>query len=459
MTLENIPFRLAASVGRLLKTLSLRAHEKGLELICDIEPDVPEGLLGDPTRLQQILTNLVGNAIKFTDSGEVVVRIGVLDRDEDAVHLGFAVTDTGIGIPKDKQADIFESFTQGDGSTTRKYGGTGLGLAISKRLAACMGGSVTVESDSGEGSTFRFDVRLGLSTAIEAPVVSLPHPLLGLKVLLVDDNATNLRVLAGYAKKSGMAPFAAASAPEGLLMAKAAHAAGSPFRVIFTDYRMPEMDGFALIQAVRECGALHAIPVLMLTSVDLGDFAARCREFAVNHYLTKPVDREELESLVVEVLNDSGGKDARPPLTKLDPATGPCAPQSLRVLVAEDNYVNQRVITRLLDKMGHTVSLVNDGHQALQAAEQNQFDVILMDCQMPGMDGFDATRRIRTSGSLALRRVPIIALTAHALKGDRERCLNAGMNDYLSKPIAAQDLASLLAAVSASKVAVPSANP
>ena len=447
LTLESIPFRLSPTLGGLLKMLAQRAHEKGLELVCDIAPDVPESVVGDPTRLQQILTNLVGNAIKFTAVGEVAVVVKLVGKNEESIRVEIAISDTGIGIPKEKQSQIFESFTQADGATTRKYGGTGLGLAISKRLADLMSGSITVESDTGCGSTFRFVLPLGLGPAANAEIDLLcPASLRGLRALIVDDNSTNLRVLDGYAKSCGMEPVAAQSAVEGLNLALRACESGIPFDVIFTDFHMPDMDGFALIRAIRECGSLNGVPVLMLTSSDLSEFTSQCGQFGVRYHLTKPINREELKALVLKAIGEV--HNPGPQLAADLPSqfnTGPV----LRILVAEDNYVNQRVVERLLEKMGHAVRVVENGRKVLDALEEQEFDLILMDCQMPEMDGFEATARIRASSSQSVKHIPIIAVTANALSGDRERCIRAGMDDYIAKPFDSRDLATKLAQAAA----------
>jgi two-component system sensor histidine kinase/response regulator len=449
LSLESIPFRLSPTVGGLLKMLALRAHEKGLELVCDIAADVPESVIGDPTRLQQILTNLVGNAIKFTESGEVSVAVKVLhDRTpaEDPpteIFLEFKITDSGIGIPSDKQADIFDSFIQADGATTRKYGGTGLGLAISKRLADLMSGAISVESEPGKGSIFRLQIPVGVCLVPRAVEIALPEAVLrGLRVLIVDDNTTNLRVLSGYVKGSGMEAVVSTTAAEGLQIAIQAFEAGTPFDLIFTDFQMPDMDGIELVRSIRRCGSLEAVPVLMLSSADHSDFTAQCREFGVRYYLTKPIHREELIALALKAVQGiHPGRRPAPAAPTL--YNGP----PLRILVAEDNFVNQRLIERLLKKMGHTVQVVDNGVKVLNALEIDEFDMILMDCQMPDMDGFEATAKIRALPMPSLRRIPIVAVTANALLGDRERCIKAGMDDYMAKPIDARDLAAKIAQV------------
>jgi two-component system sensor histidine kinase/response regulator len=440
LTLEAMPFQLSRTVARLLKTLSLKAHEKGLDLPCEIDPDIPESVMGDPTRLQQILTNLVGNAIKFTHQGEVRVTIRSLEKVGDSARIEFAVSDTGIGVPLDKQASIFDSFTQADGSTTRKYGGTGLGLAIASRLVRSMGGSIDLDSAPGRGSTFRFDVVLGIGAPSSGPLASVDL-LRDVPVLVVDDNATNLRVLAGYARKYGMIPATAASVEQALELASEAHRAGRPFKLIFTDYDMPGMDGFDLISAIRRSGATASTPVLMLASADHNDFVTRCRELDVRWRLTKPISPEEFRDIALAAVSEACSSHSRSALAQA------LTEHPLRVLVAEDNLVNQRVIGKILEKMGHAVYTVENGRDAIIVAESGAFDVILMDCQMPMLDGFEATRQIRDSQIPGLPAIPIIALTAHALEGDRERCLAAGMDDYLPKPLDIRLLASKLSTI------------
>ncbi len=445
LMLELIPFELSRTVARLLKTVSLKANEKGLELIYDVDPDLPAWLTGDPVRIQQVLLNLVGNAIKFTDSGEVSVKIQTIRKSDTEAEVGFMITDTGIGVAVGKRESIFESFTQADGSTTRKYGGTGLGLAISNRLVRQMGGKIELTSELGLGSTFRFNLTLGVANK---PVEEAPtdwHELAGLPVMVVDDHPANLLVIAGYARKLGMNPTCAGSGQEALQMAVDAENAGHPYRLIVTDYHMPGMDGIELIQQLQETH-LGVIPVLMLTSVDHRQFSSRAGASGLRYCLTKPVSPDELREISLLALARAVDSRAAAcsPAAKNEPDR-----RTLRILVAEDNQVNQHLIGRLLTNMGHSYHLAENGLEAVAAAESGHFDVVLMDCQMPEMDGFEASLQMRSSAVAAVRKLPIIALTAYALRGDRERCIQAGMDDYLAKPINALELEAKLAAIAA----------
>jgi signal transduction histidine kinase/CheY-like chemotaxis protein len=435
--LERIDFDLRDSLGDTMKTLSLRAQQKGLELACLIPRDVPDRLAGDPGRLRQIVVNLVGNAIKFTERGEVVVRVENQAGNADDACLHFAVQDTGIGIPRDKQQAIFNAFEQEDASTTRRYGGTGLGLAIASRLVQLMGGRIWVESTPGQGSTFHFTARLGLSKGpAVSRVMGRPATLRGLPVLVVDDNATNRRILEEVLRNWGMVPATADSRPAALAALRRAAAAGQPFPLVLLDGMMPEMDGFMLAEHIRGHPELAGAPIMMLSSSDRRTDSTRCKELGIATYLTKPVKQSELLDAILTVLG-----------TRPAPAPAPDCPREpraparpLRILLAEDNAVNQRLATRLLEKQGHTVAVAATGAEAVAALEHATFDLLLMDLQMPEMDGFEATARVRAREKTTGRRVPIVAMTAHAMKGDRERCLAAGMDGYVSKPVHAQEL-------------------
>jgi two-component system, sensor histidine kinase and response regulator len=444
LQLESIAFPLAHDIGRLLKTMALRAHEKGLDLVCDIDPAVPPHLVGDPTRLVQVVTNLVSNAIKFTERGEVMVSVKLLERRGEAARLEFAVADTGIGIAPEIRQSIFDSFTQADGSTTRKYGGTGLGLAICSRLVRWMGGTIEVDSEQGQGSTFRFTLELGIGAEEAAGEPENDNSLAGRRILVVDDHPTQLKVIAGYARKLGMTAVTALSAREALALAEDAWKNGAPFDIIFTDYRMPEVDGFGFIRELEQRGIPAASPVVMLTSVDHGEFSYGRREFNLRLHVTKPVTPDEFRRVAQAAVSQGGcALPAEPEVHIVFPE----AQRPLRVLVAEDNPVNQRVIGRVLEKLGHSPSMASNGREALAAATREPFDLVLMDCQMPEMDGFEAARAIRSAADPVLRGIPILALTAHALQGDRDRCLEAGMNDYLSKPVDVRQLATKLEAL------------
>jgi signal transduction histidine kinase/CheY-like chemotaxis protein len=439
LTLDPIDFNLHANMGEVVKTLALRAHQKGLELLCHFAPDVPDALVADPDRLRQILVNLTGNAIKFTEKGEVLISVSVDSREEDSAVLHFTVADTGIGIPQKKQARIFEAFTQADGTSTRRYGGTGLGLAISSQLVLMMNGRIWVESKPGQGSVFHFTAQLGLGA--EEPVLSdrLDESALdGLPVLIVDDNATNRRILRELVTRWGMRPAVAESAPAALELMRLEQNAGTKFPLILLDAQMPDTDGFALAQAIQRDVALAGAAIMMLSSSDLHEEAKRCRELGVAMYLVKPINPIELRQAILKTL----GAAPQPELESLAPAisagAGPEAngqPHPLRILLAEDNAVNQKLMLHLLEKSGYSVTVAADGVLALEACKRQSFDLVLMDIQMPRMGGFEATKAIRQFEEATGRHIPIIALTAHAMKGDRDRCLEAGMDDYLSKPI------------------------
>ncbi|MBA4062532.1 MAG: hypothetical protein C0501_02275 [Isosphaera sp.] len=450
LSLDPIPFRLRDAVGDTLKALALRAHGKGLELTCDVRPDVPDAVVGDAGRLRQVLTNLVGNAVKFTAKGEVGVRAERVPDPGGGVRVRFSVADTGIGIPADARAAIFDPFTQADGSTTRKYGGTGLGLTICARLVSLMGGTIAVESEPGKGSTFSFDVRFTRATPSAAKSgVFPPSDLRGLNVLVVDDNPTNRRVLAETLQLWGARAACAASGPEALAELTRAAAAGTPYPLVLLDAMMPEMDGFAVAERVAGRADLAAPVVMMLSSADRGEDAARCRALGMAGYLVKPVKPGELRRALAAAVGTraEAARAARPA------APAPDAPP-LRILLAEDNAVNQRVAVRILQGCGHRVTVANHGGEAVRLSAGERFDVILIDVQMPVMDGFEAVAVIRAREAGTGRRTPIVAMTAHAMKGDRERCLAAGMDDYLSKPVRRDELVGILARIGGEAAAV-----
>jgi PAS domain S-box-containing protein len=440
LELESIDFSLRETLGDTMKVLGPRAREKGLELACHIPPDVPDGLRGDPVRLRQVVLNLVGNALKFTEAGEVVVDAAVEQRIDDRLGLRIAVRDTGIGITADKKELIFAAFAQADASTTRKYGGTGLGLAISSSLAQLMGGGIDVESEVGKGSTFRLRACFELAKGPVAPRPEVPpETLRGLPVLVVDDNATNRRILQEMLTSWGMKPTLAPGCNQAMAHLLRAAAEGEPYPVVLLDAMMPGMDGFELAQWVQDQPELGATILLMLSSAARAGDAERCKEVGVAIYLTKPLKQSELLRAVLTACQSP-------------PAPGPCVTEAdalrtpdggvggLKVLLAEDNAVNQRLAVRLLEKDGHAVQVVANGREAVAAVAREHFDVVLMDVQMPEMDGLEAARRIRAREQAEGGHVPIIAMTAHALKGDRERCLAAGMDDYVPKPIPARAL-------------------
>ncbi|MCS6863759.1 MAG: response regulator, partial [Gemmata sp.] len=446
LDLDPIPFALRETVGDTLKSLAHRAHGKGLELACDVDHNVPDIVQGDAHRLRQILTNLVGNAIKFTEKGEVVVRCERVPQPGEAIRLRFSVVDTGIGIPAHKLQAIFEPFTQADGSTTRKYGGTGLGLTISQRLVELMGGRIWAESEVGQGSRFFFEVVLEPARGSFERTIETPVDLKGMSVLVVDDNATNRRVLAEMIRHWGARPTCTASGEEALDELRWASNNGHPYPLVLLDGMMPGMDGFMVAERITQDPKLAGTAIVMLTSADRQGDIARCRALGVAMYLVKPVKPAELSRAIAAALSNPASSvmnraalGPRPDTAKPTPPSSP-----LRVLVAEDNLVNQRVIVRMLENLGHHITVAADGVQTLATWERERFDLILMDVQMPEMDGFEATRQIRRREQLTSQRTPIVAMTAHAMKGDRERCLAAGMDDYLSKPIQRAELLRVL---------------
>src|SRR6267378_531265 len=444
--LESIDFNLRDCLEMSLKTLALSADEKGLELLCEVAPEVPEVVRGDSGRLPQVIINLAGNAIKFTDRGEVALKVQVEASNEHDCTLRFTVADSGIGIPKEKLQSIFDPFSQADTSMTRKYGGTGLGLTISSRLVGMMGGRIWVESELGRGSQFHFTTRLGIADTkvIEVGAIAPPEILRAVKVLVVDDNRTNRRILEGMLNRWEMKVTCVEGGDEALAQLCAALESGKPYGLVLTDMHMPGMDGFALVERIRRRPELSTATIMMLTSAGHRGDAARCQELGVSAYLLKPIRQSELREAIARVLGAKEQKGAIPLITRysLQDAREPTG--SLRVLVAEDNLVNQRLVTRLLEKRGHFVVVAGNGREALVALEKESFDLVLMDVQMPVMDGFEATAAIRKREGGKGIRVPVVALTAHAMKGDREKCLAGGMDGYLTKPIRPQQLDELL---------------
>ena len=441
--LETIPFSLLENLDKTMKAIAVRAHQKGLELIYEILPDVPDRLLGDPGRLRQILTNLVGNAVKFTERGEVFVRVEQQRREGGRATLHFAVKDTGVGIAAEKHETIFKAFSQADGSMARKYGGTGLGLTISSRLVELMNGRVWMESEVGGGSTFHFtadmEVEATPSGARQQPLDA--EELFGVSVLVVDDNLTNQSVLREMLVRWGMKPSIASGWRSALEALEVAKGAERMFSLIMLDGQMPEMDGFTLARRIRDDPCCVNAEMMMLTSSgQIGD-ATRCKESGIAAYLIKPVRQSELFEALGRVLNKNRKEYVQPEVT-------PPMPQAFRnkprVLLAEDNTVNQTLAVRILEKRGCLVRVVGQGREALAALEQENFDVVLMDVQMPEMDGFEATQAIRAREQASGGHIPVIAMTAHALIGDHERCMAAGMDGYVAKPIRMQELFSVM---------------
>lgn len=434
--LDPIEFNLQDSMAETMRALALRAHQKELELVYQIAPDVPAYLVGDPGRLRQIIVNLVGNAIKFTQQGEIVVRARCESRDDRELQLHFSIADTGIGIPAEKHALIFEAFAQADSSTTRQYGGTGLGLAISAKLAGFMGGRIWVESVPGTGSTFHFTAQFGIAERENPPAVqTLQTELLHLPVLLVDDNATNRRILADMTRGWGMQPTWVESGTAALERLKRAEAEGHGFKLAIIDSNMPGMNGFALAERIRAEPHLAGAMIMMLTSDGRHGDAARCRELGIAAYLTKPIRKSELLAAILAVLGQTPQELSTNLVTRHSLRE---AFRSLSILAAEDNPVNQKVVVRMLEKMGHRATIAKNGYEALSLLKSGTFDLVLMDVQMPEMDGLTATREIRKNERQTGSHIPIIAMTAHAMKGDKARCLEAGMDGYVTKPASSQ---------------------
>jgi two-component system sensor histidine kinase/response regulator len=450
LEIDSIDFNVGISVGETMKTLSLRAHQKGLELAFEISPDVPDALVGDPGRLRQIIVNLIGNAIKFTERGEVVLHIETKSRSEDTIQLHFTVADTGIGIPADKQKAIFEAFEQADGSMTRKYGGTGLGLAISTRLVELMGGQIWVESKLNHGSKFHFTANFNLQKLPARTVVPRdPQTLRDMRVLVVDDNATNRQILLKMLQNWHMKPIAANSGAEAIVALREGKTAGQFYSLILLDAQMPEMDGFTLAEAIKQNPDWKAASVMMLSSAGQRGDAMRCRELGVAAYLTKPIQQSELLDAIVTALGTRAMNETSPSVVTRHSLRE--SRNHLEILLAEDNAVNQLVARRLLEKYGHSVTVANDGKKALEAMEEKRFDLVLMDIQMPEMNGFQATQAIREKEKVTGKRTPIVAMTAHTMKGDKEKCIAAGMDSYLTKPIRTEELLAVLDEIGSGK--------
>jgi two-component system, sensor histidine kinase and response regulator len=461
LALEPVPFALRENLGTTLKTLALRAHQKGLELASHVHPDVPDTLVGDSGRLRQIIVNLVGNAIKFTDQGEVLVEVRrhqeatpctSTPEDNQKMALHVSVRDTGVGIPAEKHHLIFEPFTQADGSTTRKHGGSGLGLAIASHLVELMGGRLWVESTVDQGSTFHFTARFDvLRRPLSTPASVEKMDLQNLPVLVVDDNATNRRILQDMLTHWGMQPTTAGSGSEALEILERTADSGRFFPLILLDARMPGMDGLAVAEQIKHDSRLQKAIILMLSSSDQRDIEGHCHQLGVHVYLRKPITKAELWEAMTAALSRAKlpdeeraalhGRDDAPPHIDQAPI------KRLRILLAEDNAVNQRLVVRLLEKHGHTMLIANTGHEVLTTLDQQPVDLVLMDVQMPEMDGFEATAVIREQERQKGGHLPIIALTAHAMKGDQERCLAAGMDGYVTKPINVQTLSEAISLV------------
>jgi PAS domain S-box-containing protein len=444
--LETIDFDLRDTIETTLKTLAVRANQKGLDLHAEFDADVPEMVSGDSTRVRQIVLNLAGNAIKFTESGEVKVLVRSRPSTGEQPNLHFIVSDTGIGIPPEKLDLIFKPFSQADSSTTRKYGGTGLGLTISMRLVGVMGGKMWVESEVGKGSQFQFTLRLPAAKAGKVQNIAdcSPRILEAVRVLVVDDGASNRRIMQGILSRWGMNVTLAQGGAQALDELSAACTQGKPYALILTDLHMPDMDGFELVERIRQREELSMAAIMMVSSAGQRGDGARCQKLGVAAYLLKPIRQVELRGAILKVLSARSSTEPCPLVTRYTLPVAIAPQVSLRVLLAEDNQVNQRLAMRLLEKRGHQVTVVGNGRDAVDAASKVDFDLVMMDLQMPEMDGFEAVAALREREIETGIHLTVIALTAHALKGDRERCLEAGMDGYLTKPIRGQELDAVL---------------
>jgi len=465
MELETIDFNLRVTLENAADTLAFKAHEKGLEVTCDIRPDVPTALIGDPGRLRQIIVNIVGNSIKFTEKGEIVIRVEMESESNDLVKLHFMVLDTGIGIPPDKLDTVFKSFEQVDGSTTRKYGGTGLGLSITRKFVEMMGGKIHVESPNrfrleedsntrnresrigGPGSIFHFTVCFELSRSKN---ISVPHPkpkdLSGMPVLIVDDNYTNRILLREMITSWGLVPTITANGKEALDRFNKAFGSGTPYRLILLDMQMPELDGFDVAKMIRDAPSGKDVRIILLSSIGQRGDSDRCKEIGISGYLPKPIKQSDLFDAIMMTMGLRSEEMPKVITRHIIYEER----ESFNILLAEDNLINQTLAIKLLETRGHRVTLASNGTEAVEAFKKGDFDLILMDIQMPEMDGFEATRAIRNlmlekdDSKGRMSDIPIIAMTAHAMTGDREKCIDAGMDDYVSKPIKPEALYSVI---------------
>jgi signal transduction histidine kinase/DNA-binding response OmpR family regulator len=439
MVLEREVFSLRDNIYETLRPLAPTAHEKGLELIVKVDDEAPDVLEGDAGRLRQVLVNLAGNALKFTEEGEIIVEAGVRSRRGRSVRIGFKVSDTGIGISEDKVKTIFEAFEQVDDVGARRHGGAGLGLAISVQLIKLMGGEIRVESRPGQGSAFFFELPFQVSEE-QAPAAQEPEiaALKGLKTLVVDDNAANRLIYRELLTAWDMLPEDASDSAAALEALLGAQRRGRPFALVLTDDHMPGADGLSFLSDIRGRPELEQIKIILLSSADQADGFARARRLGAGACLTKPVKPADLLHAIASVMGFTSPKP--PALPPEKPLSDMVSRRSLNILLAEDTPINQLVARRMLERMGHRVTVVENGLQTLSAVEGERFDLVLMDVQMPELDGLEATRRIRLGEKGAGRRIPIVAMTAHAMKGDKERCLEAGMDGYISKPIDPSDL-------------------
>jgi len=432
--IERINFKLHDSLNQMISSLAVQAHLKGLELALDISNDIPNTVIGDPGRFRQVITNLIGNAIKFTEKGEVVVRIKPITRTTNQMRIQISVSDTGIGIPKSKQKTIFDVFSQADGTMSRRYGGSGLGLSISAQLVNLMGGKMWIESEPGQGSTFHFTLPLEIPPAEKTETISLElDNLRGLQVLVVDDNATNRRILDKILSNWNMKPQSIDKGDKALSILNASFLSKEPFKLVIIDAQMPGMDGFTLAKHIQDAPDMTGLRLIILTSSGLPGDAARCRKLGISAYLTKPVNQSHLLDAILLALHRPKNSEQKSELITQHYLRE--TQSNLRILLAEDNSINQKLAARLLEKKGHKVIVAQNGQEALRLWQNNKMDLILMDVQMPTMDGLKATAAIREMELQTGKHIPIIAMTAHAMEGDRERCLRAGMDAYLPKPI------------------------
>jgi CheY-like chemotaxis protein len=444
LSLEHIRFDLHDAVEEVVELLAGQAETKGLELLCLIEPEVPRLVAGDPGRIRQVLTNLIGNAIKFTEQGEVVVKLLAAALDGDTAVVRFEVSDTGIGIPDEAQGRLFQSFSQADGSTTRRFGGTGLGLAICKQLVGLMGGEIGLTSAVKKGSLFWFTTRLERHRDGEFAALESQRRIAGARALYVDDNAVNRRILERQLVALGLHVETVESGTRALDSLRRAQADGRPFQLALLDMQMPEMDGLMLARAIRSDPALAGLPTILLSSLGQALPEEELKSHGIDARLAKPIRRSHLIASIAEVLVRSrpAAEDPPRPDAALPRREIPAGSKG-HLLLAEDNPVNKRVATRMLERLGYRVEVVENGSQALALLTQQSFDLVLMDCQMPEMDGFETTRAIRLREANG-QRTPIVAMTANAMQGDRERCLEAGMDDYIAKPVVMKNLEEVL---------------
>jgi signal transduction histidine kinase/CheY-like chemotaxis protein len=441
--LDSVAFHLPSVVSDVLRSLAFLARQKGLELVLHVAPDVPVDLKGDPVRLGQVLINLVGNAIKFTDHGEVSIEVSVKAVTNGRACLQFSIRDTGIGIALDQQGGLFQEFQQAQTSGNRLYGGTGLGLAVSRSIVTLMGGEIGLKSMPGEGTTITFDAYFDVSLGSQpAPLTPSEEDLQGMPTPIIDDNATNRRILSELTRQWGMKPHVCDSGESGLAELSRGASEGNPYHLLLLDEHMPVTDGMEVLDRIRRNPALRSVVIMMLTSCDQVQSAALCRKMGVETYLIKPISSSDLLSSIRLAIGVH-----TPASTVTLPATGIAASElSLRILLAEDNLVNQKVAMGMLAKMGHRITLARNGLEALEQWRQNNFDLILMDVQMPEMNGLQATTEIRREEPIGAH-VPIVAMTASAMSEDRDRCLAAGMDDFISKPVSYKSIEEMITAI------------